>query len=189
MKIRSVLMFIICIMLISVKTYAGDATDTVTAHVDRVMNVLKGPASEESKKADIRKIAGTMFDFIAMSKATLGINWKKLDRDQQQEFILLLRSMLENAYISKILDYSDEKSVYINERSLSDTRVEVQSKLVTRSADIPMDYRMVKTEEQWKVYDVIIEGVSLIKNYRTQFREILSTQSPEELLQIMRKKV
>jgi phospholipid transport system substrate-binding protein len=176
-------------MLIPIKTYAGDPTDTVTTHVDQVMNVLKGNASEESKKADIRKIAGMMFDFTAMSKATLGKNWTKLDTDQQQEFIRLLRAMLENAYISKILDYSDEKTVYIKERTLSDTRVEVQSKLVTKSADIPMDYRMVKTEEQWKVYDVIIEGVSLIKNYRTQFREILSTQTPEELLQVMRKKV
>jgi phospholipid transport system substrate-binding protein len=171
------------------KSYAGNPTDTVSTHVDRVMNVLKGTASEESKKADIRAIAGVMFDFTAMSKATLGKNWRKLDTDQRQEFIRLLRAMLENAYISKILDYSDEKAVYIKERTLSDTRVEVQSKLVTKSADILMDYRMVKTEEQWMVYDVIIEGVSLIKNYRTQFREILSTQTSEELLQIMRKKV
>lgn len=189
MNIRSAVMVILCIMLIPMKTYAGDPTDTVTTHVDRVMNVLKGNASEESKKADIRKIAGIMFDFTVMSKATLGKNWTKLESDQRQEFIQLLRAMLENAYISKILDYSDEKAVYIKERALSDTRVEVQSKLVTKSADIPMDYRMVKTEEQWKVYDVIIEGVSLIKNYRTQFREILSTQTPEELLQVMRKKV
>ena len=189
MNIRSAVMVILCIMLIPMKTYAGGPTDTVTTHVDRVMNILKGTASEESKKADIRKIAGMMFDFTVMSKATLGKNWTKLDTDQRQEFIRLLRAMLENAYISKILDYSDEKTVYIKERVLSDTRVEVQSKLVTKSADIPMDYRMVKTEEQWKVYDVIIEGVSLIKNYRTQFREILSTQTPEELLQVMRKKV
>jgi phospholipid transport system substrate-binding protein len=188
MKLIYVVIIIFLMLIIPLTTYAGDPTDTVKAHVEEVLNVLKTSAAEESKKADIRNIAGRMFDFSSMSKATLGKNWKNLDKDQRSEFIRLLRSMLENAYISKMLGYTDEKAVFIKERSLSETRVEVQSNLVTGNTEIPMHYRMLRLDNQWKVYDMNIEGVSLIKNYRSQFREILAKQSPEELLQIMRNK-
>lgn len=189
MKLRYVVMIIFLVLVSPLTSYSGGPTDTVKTHVEEVLNVLRASAAEDSKKADIRNIAGRMFDFSSMSKATLGKNWEKLDKDQRLEFIRLFRSMLENAYISKMLDYTDEKAVFIKERSLSETRVEVQSNLITGNAEIPMHYRMLRIDSQWKVYDMIIEGVSLIKNYRTQFREILAKQAPEELLQVMRKKV
>ena len=181
-------------LVVPLATYAADPTATVKAYVDEVLNVLNDSSAEtgrsdNSKKEEIRKIAARMFDYASMSKATLGKNWKKLDKDQRREFIRLLRSILENAYISKMLGYTDEKTVFIKERPLSKTRIEVQSNLVTNRAEIPMHYRMLRMNDQWKVYDVIIEGVSLIKNYRTQFRKILAKQPPEELLQIMRNKV
>jgi len=188
MKTGNIVIIIFLLLIVPLISYAGGPTDTVKAHVEEVLKVLKTSASEDAKKRDIRTIAGRMFDFTAMSKATLGKNWGKLDQDQRQEFIRLLKSMLENAYISKMLGYTDEKTVFIKERVLTDTRVEVQSNLITRNAEIPMHYRMLRINNQWKVYDVIIESVSLIKNYRSQFREILARQSPEELLQIMRKK-
>jgi len=192
MKFRHIVMIMILILVVPLTIYAGDPTDTVKAYVDEVMNIMKASpetdSPDNSRKEEIRKIAGRMFDFSAMSKATLGKNWKKLDKDQHREFVKLLRSMLENAYISKIMGYTDEKAVYIKERPLSKTRIEVQTTLITGNAEIPMHYRMFRLKDQWKVYDVIIEGVSLIKNYRTQFRQILARQSPDELLQIMRKK-
>jgi len=188
MKLRYVVIILFLILLSPLKTYAGEPTDTIKAHVEEVMNVLKASVDEDAKKADIRNIAGRMFDFSSMSKATLGKNWGNLNEDQRSEFIRLLRSMLENAYISKMLGYTDEKAVFIKERALSETRVEVQSNLITGNTEIPMHYRMLRLDNQWKVYDVNIEGVSLIKNYRSQFREILAKQSPEELLQIMRDK-
>jgi phospholipid transport system substrate-binding protein len=189
MKLRHIAILTLLILIVPLTTYAADPTATVKAYVDEVLNVLNDSASEDSKKEEIRKIAARMFDFSAMSKATLGKNWKKLDKDQRPEFVRLLRSILENAYISKMLGYTDEKTVFIKERPLSKTRVEVQTNLVTGSMEIPMHYRMLRLKNQWKVYDVIIEGVSLIKNYRTQFRRILAKQSPDELLQVMRKKV
>jgi len=189
MKLRHIAILTLLILIVPLTTYAADPTATVKAYVDEVLNVLNDSASEDSKKDEIRKIAARMFDFSAMSKATLGKNWKKLDKDQRPEFVRLLRSILENAYISKMLGYTDEKTVFIKERPLSKTRVEVQTNLVTGNMEIPMHYRMLRLKDQWKVYDVIIEGVSLIKNYRTQFRRILAKQSPDELLQVMRKKV
>jgi len=188
MKLRYVAVIIFLILIFPLRTYAGVPTDTVKDSVEEVMNVLKTSAANDLKKEHIRNIIGRMFDFSSMSKATLGKNWEKLDKDQREEFIRLLRSMLENAYINKILGYTNEKAVFIKERALSETRVEVQSNLITGNTEIPMHYRMLRMNDRWKVYDVIIEGVSLIKNYRTQFREILAKQSPEELLQIMRKK-
>ncbi len=187
MKRRYVVMIMLLILVVPLNAYAGDPTDTIKVYVDEILSALNASSSEDSKKEKIKQIAGRMFDFQSMSKATLGKNWKKLDKDQRPEFIRLLRSKLENAYISKIMAYTDEKSVFIKERPLSKTRIEVQSNLVTRNAEIPMYYRMLRMNDQWKVYDVIIEGVSLIKNYRTQFRNILSKQSPGELLEVMRK--
>ncbi len=194
MKLRHIVILMILILIVPLTTYAADPTATVKAYVDEVLNVLNDSSAEtdrsdNSKKEEIRKIAAKMFDFTSMSKATLGKNWKKLDKDQRPEFVRLLRAILENAYISKMLGYTDEKTVFIKERPLSKTRVEVQTNLVTGSMEIPMHYRMLRLKDQWKVYDIIIEGVSLIKNYRTQFRRILAKQSPDELLQIMRKKV
>ena len=193
-KPGSIVILILLLMVMPVNVYANGPTDIVQTYVDEVMSVMrtssdKPDRSDSAKKDEIKKIAGRMFDFTAMSKATMGKNWKKLNNDQRREFISLLRSMLENAYISKILGYTDEKTVFTKERSLSKTRVEVQSNLISGNTEIPMHYRMLRKNDSWKVYDVIIEGVSLIKNYRTQFREILARQTPEELLQIMRKKV
>ena len=194
MKLTSIVMILLLLLVMPLRSFAGAPADTVKAYVDEVLNVLKTSSdgtdvSDNAKKESIRKIAGRMFDFQSMAKATLGKNWKKFDKDQRREFVSLLRSKLENAYISKILGYSDEKAVFIKERSLSKTRVEVQSNLISGNTEIPMHYRMLRRNDQWKVYDVIIEGVSLIKNYRTQFREILAKQSPEELLQVMRKNI
>ena len=189
MKLRHIVILMLLILIVPLTTYAANPTDTVKAYVDEVLNVLNNSASEDSKKEEIGQIAARMFDFTSMSKATLGKNWKKLTKDQRPEFVRLLRSILENAYISKMMGYTDEKTVFIKERPLSKTRVEVQTNLVTGNTEIPMHYRMLRLKDQWKVYDVIIEGVSLIKNYRTQFRRILAKQSPDELLQVMRKKV
>jgi phospholipid transport system substrate-binding protein len=183
-----IVMFILLITAIPLKAGADTPTDTVKAYVGEVLNVLTSRTDEDSKKVEIRKIAGRMFDFTSMSKATLGRNWKRLNDKERKEFVSLLRKILENAYISKILGYTNEKAVFLKERPLSSTRVEVQSNLITANAEIPMHYRVLNSHGQWKTYDVIIEGVSLIKNYRTQFREILSKQSPEELLKVMRDK-
>ena len=91
--------------------------------------------------------------------------------------------------MDKILAFTDEKVVFEKERVVSETKVEVQSKIITASAEIPINYRMIKKGDEWNVYDVLIEGVSLVKNYRSQFKDILTNKTPEDLLEILRKKV
>lgn len=174
--------------------YAGVPLGTIEGHVNEVLNVLrdpalKGDAAKKTKKEKIRSISEKMFDFTELSKRTLGANWRTFNPDQQKEFIELYKEILEGAYMDRIVSYTEEKVVFHKEIMLSDDTAEVQSNIVTKQAEIPIYYRLTLKDGRWRVYDVIIEGISLIKNYRTQFREILAKKSTEELLKILRKKV
>jgi len=172
---------------------AGLPLNTVEGHVKNVLDVLRDPAlqgeaNKEAKQKKIESIADQLFDYIALSRLTLGKSWKQFNREQQKEFVSLYRSILEKAYMDKILAYTDEKVLFDKEMMLSEDKAEVQTKIITKSAEIPINYRLYLKDGQWRVYDVIIEGISLIQNYRTQFREILANKPPEEVLKILREK-
>ncbi len=166
---------------------------TVQGHVNSVLEVLrdpalKGDAMKKLRKERIRSISDKMFDFPELSRRTLAQYWKGFSDIQKKDFIELYKTVLENAYIDKIMDYTDEKIVFQKESSLSDKTSEVQSIVVTKRADIPINYRMIHAGDGWRVYDVVVEGVSLVSNYRSQFREILINKTPDDLLEILRKK-
>jgi phospholipid transport system substrate-binding protein len=194
MKIVIVLLAAYSLLGFAIPSFAGPALDTVKGEVDGVLKVLKDPAlkgetGKKAKQEQIRKISQKMFDFVELSKRTLGINWNKFSMPQRQEFVDLYKGLLEDAYVDKITSYTDEKIDYIKEVQLSESAVEVQSIVVTKSAAIPVYYRMLNKDGQWRVYDVVIEGVSLVNNYRSQFRDILANNPPEYLLDTLRKKV
>lgn len=194
MRIVIVLLAACLLLGFATPSFAGPALDTLKGNVDEVLKVLKNPAlkGETGKKAkqdQIRRISQKMFDFAELSKRTLGVNWNKFTTPQRQEFLDLYRGLLEDAYIDKITSYSDEKINYTKELQLSENSAEVQSTVVTKSGEIPVYYRMHNKDGQWRVYDIVIEGVSLVNNYRTQFREILANNPPAYLLETMRKKV
>ena len=182
------------IFVLSVPVYAGAPTDAVDKTVNQVLDVvrdpkLKGPNAKQAKKEKLRVIYKDMFDEIEFSRRTLTRNWNKLTPDQRKEFVNLFEQVLEKAYLDKILDYSDEKIVFYKEDAISDKQVEVHSKVVTSSKEIPMVYRMINKDGKWRVYDVVIENISLVQNYRTQFNDILANNSTEYLLETLRKKV
>jgi phospholipid transport system substrate-binding protein len=175
-------------------SFAGAPLDSVKGNVDKVLDVLRDPAlkgesGKKAKKAKVRTISERMFDYNELSRRTLGQNWTKLNTEQQKEFTDLYKSILEDAYVDKIVTYTDEKVLYNKESPLTEKTVEVQTTIVTKKADIPICYRVMQKGAEWRVYDVVIEGVSLINNYRTQFREILTNKTPEALLETLRKKV
>jgi phospholipid transport system substrate-binding protein len=181
-------------LILSLSVFAGLPFTTVEGHVNSVLSILRDPAlkgesAKKTKKEKIRVVSEKMFDFAELSKRTLGPNWKNLNTEQQKEFITLYRDILEDAYMDRIMAYKDEKVVFHKETMLTDYTAEVQSIVITKTAETPINYRLILKVGEWKVYDVVIEGVSLIKNYRTQFREILANKSPEELLKVLRKKV
>ena len=186
--------FILLLLLtIPLQVRAGVPLDTVEGHVNNVLKVLRDPAlqgeaNKETKQERIEAIADEMFDYVALSRLTLGRNWRKFDSSQKKEFVQLYRSILEKAYMDRILSYTDEKVTFDKETMLSDKKAEVQTHIITKSVEIPIFYRVYLKDGKWKVYDVIIEGISLIKNYRTQFRDILANNPPEEVLKILREK-
>ena len=150
---------------------------------------LKSESAKKVKKDKIRAISREMFDFPELSKRTLAQNWSKFNPAQQKEFVELYTSLLEDTYSNKILAYSDEKITFTKEVPLSEKTVEVQSTVLRTKGDIPIYYRVIMKDGSWRVYDVVIEGVSLINNYRSQFKEILANKPPESLLETLRKKV
>jgi phospholipid transport system substrate-binding protein len=181
-------------LIFPVQALAGVPLDTVKGHSDNVLDILRDPAlkaesAKKAKKDKIRAVSDKMFDFTELSRRTMTINWKKLSPDQQKEFISLYTSLLEDAYFNKLLAYSDEKIIFTKEVFLSAKTVEVQSTVLQKSTEIPIYYRVVLKGGAWRVYDVLIEGVSLNSNYRAQFKDILANNPPESLLESLRKKV
>jgi phospholipid transport system substrate-binding protein len=182
------------LMLLPCSSIAGVPMETIEVKVNELLNVLgdkslEGEAGKEAKEEAIRKISNEMFDFIEVGKRALGRNWRKFSRDQRKEFVTLFRKLLENVYMDRLLEYTNEKIVFEKEIMLSENKVEVFSNIVASDKSIPINYRLILKNDKWKVYDVIIEGISMIKNYRTQFNEILSKKSPDQMIEDLRVKI
>ncbi len=189
-----ILLSVIASLLFSLPVYAGAPLDTIQLNVNKVLDVLRDPklkaeSAKEAKKEKLRLIYNIMFDDVELGKRTLSRNWNSLNTAQRQEFVKLFRQVLEKAYVDKILDYTNENIVFDKETMLSATQAEVQTKIVTASKEIPIAYRVIVKGGVWKVYDIVIENVSLVLNYRTQFNDILEKNKPEHLLEILREKV
>jgi phospholipid transport system substrate-binding protein len=185
---------ILMFFLSALPAYAGAPLDTVQTNVNKVLDVLrdpklKGESAKAIKKEKLEVIYEQMFDEVELSRRTLGGNWSKLNPAQQQEFTQLYRQILEKAYIDKILSYNDEKIVFLKESILSNDQAEVQTKVITSSKEIPIFYRVILKDGTWKVYDVVVENVSLVQNYRSQFNSILAKNTPDQLLETLRTKV
>ncbi len=187
------IIFFSVLLLMPLQVLADGAKATVEGQIDKILVKMKDPAfkelSKDAKLAEIRKIINEVFDYKELSRRTLGREWKKFKPEQQTEFIDLFGRLLENVYADRILAYTHEKIEFGKETELKKGRVEVESYIITLdNTKVPLFYRMTNKSGQWRAYDVVIEGVSMIKNYRGQFRQILSKKKPEDLLQILREK-
>jgi len=172
---------------------AGAPTDTVKSAVDKVITVLKdpslkGPAREKDRRAKIRAAVFEVFDFEEMAKRSLAQNWRDRTPQQKKEFVDLFRDLLERSYINRIENYSDEKIIYDSEKSESDTAVVKSHFLTKRREEIPVEYRLLSENGKWMVYDLVIENVSLVNNYRVQFRKVISSSSYDDLVKKMKNK-
>ncbi len=173
---------------------AASPRETVETQVNRVLRTLGDPAfrneGREAKIAKIRSIVNEIFDYTELSRRTLGREWSKFSPAQQEEFVRLFGDLLEKTYADRLLSYSNEKVVFERETLLREGQAEVTSNILTGDGKkIPLDYRLIRSPEGlWRVYDVIVEGISLVKNYRDQFRDILAKNPPEEVLKILRER-
>jgi len=166
---------------------AGLATDQLKGAIDRVIKTLEDPTLKgETKAAErrlaVRKIANDIFDWGEIARRSLARHWQPLNEQQRTEFVGLFSELLERSYISKIELYGGEKILYTNERLDGDYGTVVTKIITKNGTEVPVDYKMYKRGERWLVYDVNIEGVSLVSNYRTQFNKIIQTASYNELV-------
>jgi phospholipid transport system substrate-binding protein len=188
------LILLAVLLILPVQVLAGGAKDTVQGQIDKMLAKMQTPEfkglQKDGKINEIRTIINEVFDWQELSRRTLGREWKKFKPDQQKEFVSLFEELLQNIYADRILAYTSEKIEFGKETELKKGRVEVESYIITAdNKKVPLFYRMTNKSGQWRVYDVVIEGVSMVKNYRGQFRQILSTKKPEDLLQTLRDKV
>lgn len=187
---KIIVFFMIFVFTVSAITSPKEQIKTT---VDKVISILKDPKYKGEGKAQQRRTAlrteiGKVFDFEEMSKRTLGIYWKDRTPQEKKEFVELFRDLLERSYSGKIESYTDEEILYADER-IEDIYAEVKTKIITKEKkEIPIDYKLYFTGKEWKVYDVVIEGVSLISNYRSQFNKIIRNQSYQELVKRMKTK-
>jgi phospholipid transport system substrate-binding protein len=124
-----------------------------------------------------------------MAKRSLGAQWRRRTPDEQRQFVILFRDLLEKAYLGRIESYGNERFVYINEK-IDEPYAEVASAIGTNTnEEFSIRYRLLRAGEQWKIYDVIVEDISLVNNYRAQFNRILSQSPYEELIRRMKSKL
>jgi phospholipid transport system substrate-binding protein len=168
-------------------------TDEVKKTVDEVVKIvsnkdLKKQHNEAKRRQALKAAIGSIFDYEEMAKRSLATHWNERSPAERKEFVNLFTTLLENSYAGKIESYNQEKIVYLKE-SVEGDYAEVKSKVVTLKRDeYSLNYQLMKIGGKWMVYDVVIEGVSLVSNYRSQFNKIINSQGYGELVKKMQAK-
>jgi phospholipid transport system substrate-binding protein len=177
-------------ILLSSTAFAG-ATDDVKKTVDELFRIVadKNLQQHDQKRRQVlKKVINTIFDYSEMAKQTLGRHWNQRTPAERAQFTDLFASLLDNSYISKIESYNNEKIVYLKE-TIDGNHAEIKSKIVTAKRDeYTLDYRLLNENGKWMVYDIVIEGVSMVSNYRTQFSRIINTSGYSELVKKLQTK-
>jgi phospholipid transport system substrate-binding protein len=187
-------LYVLVLLLQPAPARANTALETIKGRIEQVLAVLREPSltgdsTREAKKKKIMPIFDATFDYTELSQRTLSRNWEKLKPEQREEFKKLYKALLEKVYMDTILSYKDQQVVFGKERTLGQTTVEVDSKVVGAGKETPILFRMVSKNGGWWVYDVVIEGISMVTNYRSQFNRILAKDSPDVMLASLRKQV
>jgi phospholipid transport system substrate-binding protein len=176
----------------AVPSYAGAPTDSMKATVDEVLRIvrdndLKHPTKATERRHMLEQVVEARFDYQEMSRRALGAPWNTLSDQEKQEFVGLFRTLLTNSYADKIETYSGEGVQYLNERTEKEY-AEVRTKVLSGKTEIPLDYRLMNKANDWRVYDVVVDGISLVNNYRGQFTKIIKSSSYADLVEQLRKK-
>ena len=199
MKIRSIaFMFgwlaVMACLLFPAGLHAGVPTDQTRATIDQVLEVLNNPklkskSAKEERRSRLRQVIYPRFDFAEMARRSLGLTWQRISPGEQQEFLKLFTQLLEESYVSNIESYSGEKILYW--REIEDQGfAEVDTKIITnRGEEFTINYKLHELNGDWKVYDLVIENVSIVNNYRSQFSRLLAKYSFAELLDRIREKL
>jgi len=192
--IRSFLVAAVALTLVAgapLPARAGAPTDQVREYTDAVIKVLEDPAlkAEDKKperRAAVRKIAVEVFDVQETARRALGPHWQQRTPQQREEFVHLFADLLEQTYISKIDLFGGERLRFTEEKIDGEHAI-VRAKVMTKQGtEVPVEARMLRKGDRWQIYDILIENISLIGNYRAQFDRIIRTSSYEDLVKRLR---
>jgi phospholipid transport system substrate-binding protein len=193
LKIWLAVLAAVFIMAFAASAFAGAPTERVKNAADKVIDILKdpklkGPAHEKQRRAKIMATAETVFDYREMAKRSLAVFWRQRTPKEQDQFVKLFSDLLERSYINRIEGYTNEKVIYDSEKINGDYAT-VDSRIITkRHEEIPVNYQLMLKNGQWWVYDIVIENVSLVNNYRVQFNKIIRSSSYADLLKKLQNK-
>lgn len=190
--LRSMLIFFL-VFGMTLPGLAGEPTDQIKQTTDKILSIITNPALKPPSKTPereklIRQAVDERFDWEEMARRALATHWAKRTLEERKEFVRLFADLLERTYKKKVEDYSGEKVLYEGETKDRDYATVKVKILTKKDKDIPVEYRLKKEGNDWFVYDVSIEGVSLVNNYRTQFNSIIVQSSYENLIKRLRDK-
>lgn len=172
---------------------AGEPTDVVRQITDQVLKILEDPQfqapnRQAERQERLHKIAEQVFDWQEMARRALAVHWRERTPQEQQEFVRLFRDLVEGTYINRLESSIQEKREiqYVGEQ-VDGSRATVKTNVVTRrNQQVPIEYRLQKADGRWLIYDVLVEGISLVNNYRSQFNRIITSSSYNDLVQKMK---
>ena len=175
-------------LFVALPVNAGAPSDQTRATIEKVLAILKDPAAKSERRERLRQVIYPSFDFAEMAKRSLGPHWQRRSSAEQQEFVKLFTDLVESSYVDAIDSYDGEKVVVANEKQDNEL-AEVNTKIVTKKGEeFRVDYRLHQTSGSWKIYDAVIENVSLVNNYRSQFNRVIAKSSYEGLMSKMKDK-
>jgi phospholipid transport system substrate-binding protein len=179
----SALIGLLCWALVGQALAAPSPRERVQETVDAILEVLRDSGRDvETKKRDIRVLIGQRFDYRAMAQSTLAQNWRSASEEEQQRFVQLYSKLLEDTYLVMVEEYTNERVEYRSETLRNEKNAQVDTVILAPGKEIPVSYRTRLKDGDWYVYDVVIEGVSLISNYRSTYQSIIRSEGMAGLL-------
>ena len=182
------------LLLYPFNAFADSPTVEIKSTVDQVIQILtdpqvRGEGKKQERRKRLREVIFVRFDFQEMAQRSLGAHWQRRTREEQTEFVKIFSDLLEQTYVDKIESYNNEKFIYTNER-IDGSYADVNSKMRTsKGEEFAINYKLHCVGENWRVYDLVIENISIINNYRSQFNRILTGSTYDELISKIRAKL
>jgi len=186
-------MFLLVYLLLPQPSRADGPIEQVRATLDKVLIIVRSPnlksaAQKEDLRARLAEVIYPRFDFVEMAKRSLGPHWARRTADEQREFVKIFAGLLGRSYADTIESYTSQKILYTRERE-DQNYAEVDTKIVTENREqLSINYKLHSVDKEWKVYDLVIENISLVNNYRSQFDRVIARSSFEDLVRLIKEK-
>jgi len=188
MTSRRLISLIACLVLgLASGAWAGQPTEQLRMYTDQVQKVLQNPVMSLSERREmVRSIAEQVFDVTETARRALALHWQQRTPAERDEFVKLFANLLEQTYIARLDEYGGEKLTYVSEQVDGDRAI-VRARITTKNGtDVPVESRLLQRDARWLIYDILVENLSLISNYRSQFDRVIRTTSYEELVKRLR---